>query len=221
MIGKRTSFANGEFFHIYNRGVDKRIVFNNNYDLDRFLQSMVQFNVINPIGSLYENSFRQLGGPTPKSEELLVNIVAYCLNPNHFHIILEQVNEGGVSEYMKRLGGGYTSYFNSKNDRSGSLFQGRFKVVHIDSNEYLLHVSAYVNLNDRVHQLGNETPKLVESRSSWREYIDDGVRGICEQEIILGQFKDRKEYEEFALSSLELSKQRKQELKDFEKFLLE
>jgi hypothetical protein len=61
----------------------------------------------------------------------------------------------------------------------------------------------------------------VESRSSWREYIDDGVRGICEQEIILGQFKDRKEYEEFALSSLELSKQRKQELKDFEKFLLE
>jgi putative transposase len=182
---------------------------------------MVQFNVINPIGSLYENSFRQLGGPTPKSEELLVNIVAYCLNPNHFHIILEQVNEGGVSEYMKRLGGGYTSYFNSKNDRSGSLFQGRFKVVHIDSNEYLLHVSAYVNLNDRVHQLGNETPKLVESRSSWREYIDDGVRGICEQEIILGQFKDRKEYEEFALSSLELSKQRKQELKDFEKFLLE
>src|SRR3989344_3164152 len=199
MSTKRNVFSGNEFYHIYNRGVDKRIIFGDRYDLDRFFQSLIQFNAVDPIGSLHEISFRQLGGPTPKSVERLVNIVAYCLNPNHFHFVLEQLIDGGISEFMKRLGGGYTNYFNNKNGRSGSLFQGRFKSVHIDSNEYLLHVSAYTNLNDRAHQLGGPTPKLGESWSSWAEYVDPSVKGICEKEIILGQFRNRSEYEEFAL----------------------
>ncbi|KKW46050.1 MAG: Transposase [Parcubacteria group bacterium GW2011_GWB1_57_6] len=190
-------------------------------EIHRFFQSMVEFNVVDPVGSLYQNSFRQLSGPTPKSEDMLVDIIAYCLNPNHFHIILEQLVEGGISEFMKRLSGGYTCFFNHKNERSGSLFQGKFKAVHIDSNEYLLHVSAYVNLNDRVHVLSGRTPKLIASRSSWQEYMGNGVRGICEKEIILGQFKNIGEYKEFALESLESTRQRKQELKDFDAFLLE
>lgn len=221
MSRRRNDFAEGEFYHVYNRGVDKRIIFSDSYDTQRFSKSMIEFNVIDPIGSLYENSFLQLGGPTPKSEEKLVNIIAYCLNPNHFHFILEQLTDGGVSEFMKRLGGGYTGYFNNKYERSGSLFQGKFKAIHIDSDEYLLHASAYVNLNEHVHQLGGRTPKLVQSISSWREYTDERVKGICEKEIILGQFRDRDEYKEFALSSLESIVQRKEEMKDFDKFLLE
>jgi len=221
MSTRKSAFANGEFFHIYNRGVDKRIIFSDRYDMQRFFQSMVEFNTVDPIGSLYQNSFRGLSGSTPKSEDRLVNIIVYCLNPNHFHIILEQLVEGGISEFMKRLSGGYTSYFNSKNERSGSLFQGRFKAIHIDSNEYMLHVSAYVNLNDQVHLLGGPTPKLVESRSSWGECTDISVKGICEKGIILGQFGNVEEYKEFALSSLESIIQRKEELKDFDKFMLE
>ena len=146
---------------MYNRGVDKRIIFTDEYDIRRFFQSVVEFNTPQPIGSLYESSFRRLGGETPKFEGKLVNIIAYCLNPNHFHMLLEQAMDGGISEFMKRLGGGFTNYFNNKYKRSGSLFQGVFKDVHIDTNEYLLHVSAYVNLNDHVHKLGGETPKLV------------------------------------------------------------
>lgn len=149
-----------------------------------------------------------------------MNIIAYCLNPNHYHFILEQLVDGGISEFMKRIGG-YTLYFNNKNKRSGALFQGRFKAVHIDSNEYLLHVSSYVNLNDRVHQLGCSTPKLVDSRSSWGEYIDKRINGICEKSVILDQFKDDDEYKQFALASLELIMQRKLELKDLDRFLLE
>lgn len=221
MSARKKDFANGELFHIYNRGVDKRIIFSDPSDRDRFFQSLLEFNTVDPIGSIYENSFRRLGSETPKLSEKIVNIVAYCLNPNHFHFILEQLVDGGISQFMKRLGGGYTNYFNNKYERSGSLFQGVFKSIHIDSNEYLLHVSAYVNLNDRVHQLGSETPKLVQSRSSWGEYTDKTVRGICEKEVILGQFGNVEEYREFALSSLESIIQRKEELKDFDKFLLE
>jgi len=221
MSARKKNFANGEFYHIYNRGVDKRIIFTDKYDMQRFFQSIIEFNTVNPIGSLYANSFRGLSGETPKSEEKLANIVAYCLNQNHFHFILEQVTDGGISEFMKRLGGGYTSYFNNKHKRTGSLFQGVFKAVYVDSNEYLLHVSAYVNLNDRAHQLSGETPKLVRSRSSWEEYMNKGVEGICEKEIILGQFGNKDEYKEFALSSLESIIKRKEELKGIEDFLLE
>jgi len=221
MSTRKEAFENGEFFHVYNRGVDKRIIFTDEYDIRRFFQSVVEFNTPQPIGSLYESSFRRLGGETPKFEGKLVNIIAYCLNPNHFHMLLEQAMDGGISEFMKRLGGGFTNYFNNKYKRSGSLFQGVFKDVHIDTNEYLLHVSAYVNLNDHVHKLGGETPKLVESMSSWKEYTDKRIEGICEKEIILGQFRNMNEYKEFALASLESILKRKEELKDIGDFLLE
>lgn len=214
------SFANGEFYHVFNRGVDKRIIFTDKYDIDRFFKSLIEFNIVDPIGSLYENSRKQSGGETATRENKLVNIITYCLNPNHYHLILEQLVDGGLSEFMKRLGG-YTWYFNNKYDRSGSLFQGVFKAVHIDSNEYLLHVSAYTNLNDRVHKLNDKFSTLVPSRSSWGEYMSKEVSGICEKDVILEQFRNVDEYKEFALSSLESIVQRKQELKDFDKFLLE
>lgn len=156
---RKVPFINGEFYHIYNRGVDKRDIFSNQYDLDRFFQSMDNFNIVEPIGSIYEHSFQnqkkspQLGSSTPKLK--LVNFVCYCLNPNHYHFILEQVSDKGIEKFMQRIGTGYTNYFNEKNKRSGSLFQGRFKASHVASNEYLLHLSAYVNLNDKVHQLGS------------------------------------------------------------------
>jgi len=221
MANRKSSFAIGEHYHIYNRGVDKRIIFSDAYDIRRFFKSMIEFNTVGPIGSLYENSFLQLGSETPKLSERLVNIIAYCLNPNHFHLILEQLEDNGISEFMKRLSGGYTNYFNQKNKRNGSLFQGVFKDVHIDSNEHLLHASAYVNLNDRVHQLGSETPKLVESMSSWGEYTNKEIKGVCEKEIILGQFGNSNEYEKFALSSLESIIKRKVEMKDFDELLFE
>lgn len=215
---RKQPFVDGEFYHIYNRGVDKRNIFTDEKDIDRFIQSMKEFNVTDPIGSIYENSFNKLGCPTPKSpESALVNFICYCLNPNHYHFILEQVIDGGISEFMKRLGGGYTSYFNNKYQRSGALFQGRFKSAHINSNEYLLHVGAYVNLNNHVHQLGCWTPKLV---SSWEEYMGN-VRGFCKKDILLEQFKNINEYKIFAEDSLKCILEKQHSLEDIKEFLLE
>ena len=122
---------------------------------------------------------------------------------------------------MHRLGTGYTMYFNEKYKRSGSLFQGVFKATHIDSNEYLLHVSAYVNLNNKTHQLGGEASKLV--KSSWSEYIDKDARGIgiCEKDIILGQFKSSEKYKRFALSSLDSIIERKTKEKEWQATLID
>ena len=219
MPTRKIQFVNDEFYHVYNRGVDKRDIFLDKYDLDRFIKSMLLFNNINPIGSIYEKTF---GGRTPKleSEAKLVDIVAFCLNPNHYHFILMQATDGGISEFMKRLNGGYTSYFNEKNNRSGALFQGKFKAIHIDSNEYLLHLSAYVNLNNSVHKFGGPTPKFVVA-SSWKEYIDDSVEGFCKKGIILNQFKDKNEYALFAKSSLELILEKKEKDKNLNKALFD
>lgn len=213
---RKINFANGEFYHIYNRGTDKRIIFSNEDDLNRFIQSMKEFNVLDPIGSIYQHcrswnqSQAQFGSKASKSgkkDEVLVNIVVYCLNPNHYHFILEQVSEKGIEKFMQRLGTGYSKYFNNKNERSGSLFEGKFKAAHIDSNEYLLHVSVYVNLNDRVHGFGSKASKyhkkdVVKSRSSFDEYMGKVKEGFCEKRNILGQFKNEKEYKTFAENTL-------------------
>jgi REP element-mobilizing transposase RayT len=220
---RKTPFVEDEYYHIYNRGVDKRSIFLDEDDVQRFYTSVKEFNVLEPIGSIYENSFaKKLGSWTSKPvSDSLVNLTAHCVNPNHFHLLLKQETEKGIEKFMHRIGTGYTKYFNSKYKRSGALFQGRFKSVHVDSNEYLLHVSAYINLNDRVHQLGSPTSKLVRSRSSWREYTDERCKGICEKDIVLKQFKSIGEYKKFAFLSLELILERKEKLKDIGEFLLE
>ena len=155
-----------------------------------------------------------LGRPTSK----LVNIVCYCLNPNHFNFILEQLEDNGISEFMKRLGG-YTKYFNSKNERSGSLFQGKFKAVYLSEGEQLLNTSVYVNLNNEVHSLRCKAPKY----SSWNEYIGDNNEkdGFCKKGVILDQFDNKKEYKKFALDLLVDIKRQREEEKEMEKLLLD
>jgi len=213
MTIRKAPFVNEEYYHVFNRGVDKRQIFNEYKDLNRFFQSIQEFNTIEPIGSIFENFFRKsLRSSTPKP---LVSFVCYCINPNHYHFILRQVVNRGIERFMQKLGTGYTNYFNKKYERSGSLFQGRFKSVRVDSNEYLLHLSAYVNLNDKVHPLGSSTPKWT--KSSWEEYVSGVKNGFCEKDIVLGQFKNSAEYKEFAESSLIDIKERK----EMEKFLLE
>ena len=209
---RKTPLVNNQIYHVFNRGVDRRNVFLGKYDLDRFLLCLSEFNNLEPIGSIYEQSFRKkgdsgassLGRPTSK----LVEVVAYCLNPNHFHLILQQKTEGGISEFMKRLLGGYTKYFNLKNERTGALFQGKFKAVHINNDNYLYHLSTYVNLNNQVHKI------KTGYCSSWEEYM--GKEGLCDKTMILSHFPGIEAYEKFALEQLQKTLETRGEINDFE-----
>ncbi|MEO8637836.1 MAG: transposase [Candidatus Taylorbacteria bacterium] len=212
---RKVNFVEGEYYHVYNRGVDKRAIFNSIVDVNRFFLSMTEFNREDPIGSLYEKSFQKIDNEKPNP---LVSFVAYCLNPNHFHFIVTPVAEKGIELFMQRLGTGYTMYFNERYDRSGCLFQGKYKASHISSNEYLLHVSAYVNLNNEVHQLGGKASKLV--KSSWNEYIVPNSKGICDKDIILGQYTVNG-YKKFALDSLKDIIERKECEKNFRDILID
>lgn len=215
---RKTEFANGEFYHVYNRGVEKRSITEDQYDSNRFVQSMIEFNDILVTGGIYENSFNL--SLEKEKQRPLVNIIAYCINPNHFHFLLEQVADQGISKFIHRLCGGYTQYFNKKHKRSGTLFEGPFKAKHVDTDEYLLRLSAYVNLNDRVHQLSTLGAKLV--RSSWREYESIKMSNyICRRDILTKRFAKASEYERFALETLPLMLEHKKEQKELEELFLE
>ena len=194
---RKLQFSNGEYYHIYNRGVDHRSIVNDEIDSDRFVDSMRLFNTVELKGGIYEISFRE-DSKKLKFKDPLVDIIAYCLNPNHFHLCLCQRRKNGISEFMKRLSGGYAYYFNKRHKRTGSLLEGRFKAKHLDDNNYLLHVSCYVSLNDKVHKLSYPVSNLV--RSSWEENTTD-LEGICSNKIIEGQYS-KIEYKKFALSNL-------------------
>ncbi|MEK7186964.1 MAG: transposase [Patescibacteria group bacterium] len=219
---RNLQFAQGEHYHVYNRGVDKRVIFKDARDFERFLLSMTDFNSIEPIGSIYEYSFLkneskkrenpQLGNLVSKSghkkrkqeNKPLVEFIAYCLNKNHFHFILKQMEEKGIEKFMHRLGVGFTKYFNLRYKRTGALFQGTFKAVHVESNEQLLYLSVYVNLNNKIH--GHKDNHFV---SSWTEYRNESNRNICNKKIILEQFKNPLSFcKDFESMAQEIKKRR-------------
>jgi REP element-mobilizing transposase RayT len=209
---RNTEFANGEFYHIYNRGVDKRNIFSDPQDLKRWTDSIDVFNSVEPTGGLVENERdRDILVPDPQ-----VNIIAYCFNPNHFHFLLEQVSDKGIERFMHRLGTGYTKYFNVKNKRSGSLFQGTYKAKHIGSNEYLVDLSVYINLNDKIHRIKSDSNLII--KSSWKEYLHQSPNGLCKPDIILDQFK-KGEYEKYALGVLPILTESKIDKKELEHML--
>jgi REP element-mobilizing transposase RayT len=113
-----------------------------------------------------------------------VTILAYCILPNHYHLVLRCNNvEGGLSKYMQRVGGGYTMYFNQKYERTGSLFQGKFKANHVDSDSYLRHILAYVGFNNLVHNI-NDT-NLYRSSINYRDSLVGGLASSFKENDML------------------------------------
>jgi len=150
---KRPVFENDCYYHVYNRGVDKRDVFLDDEDYWRFVFSLDEFNdensTLNILRRLNVNEGNRISFKPEKNEdkEKLVEVVCYCLMPNHYHFILRQIKKGGISKFMQKLGIGYTNYLNQKIERSGVLFQGKFKAALIDKDSYLNYLRAYIHLN--------------------------------------------------------------------------
>ena len=141
---RKISFAIGEYYHIYNRGVEKRNIFTNDSDYKRFNKLLFVANGTEAF------SYRDL--KDKKLSEIdrgkqLVAIGAYCQMPNHFHILVKEIKKGGISLFMEKFTTGYSKYFNKKYDRVGALFQGRFKAQHVNRDEHLKYLFSYIHLN--------------------------------------------------------------------------
>ena len=141
--------------------------------------------------------------------EFLVELNVYCLNPNHIHFQLKQLADSGVRSFMHKISTSYTNYFNKKYDRTGSLFQGRYKSIHIDTNEYFLYLSAYINKNHFIHGY-KEGDEWV--YSSLYDYLGRREKPLCEinTDSILGQFSCVREYEKYIYDNALYIKENKQ-----------
>lgn len=149
---KRPQLIDGEYYHVFNRGVEKRKIFTMKRDYERFMFDLFACN----DEALLENSTFYYRGSTSiiryimkkgKSRRPIVSILCFCLMPNHYHLLLRQHGERGIPWFMQKLGTAYTMYFNTKHERVGALFQGRYKAVHIKEESYLTHLSRYIHIN--------------------------------------------------------------------------
>jgi len=145
---RRDPFAPGEYYHVFSRGIDKRQVYIDERDFERFEKLLYLAN--DEHGQVNLELLKQV---SPKElfslprKKPLVAIGAYCLMDNHPHIVMREVTDGGISKFMHKVGTGYTSYFNRKYDRIGNLMVKPFRAKHITDDVYLRHVTQYVHLN--------------------------------------------------------------------------
>ncbi|MEK7461687.1 MAG: transposase [Patescibacteria group bacterium] len=148
-MSTRVPFGTGEWYHCYCRGVDKRKVFLESKDYERFILSMHAGNgplAVHLSNILRNKKFNEIL-TTLFQNEHLVDIGAFCLMPNHFHLLLKEVEEGGISLFMQKVLTGYTMYFNEKYERKGALFANTYNSRHIFDDRYFKKVIAYIHLN--------------------------------------------------------------------------
>lgn len=188
------------------------------HDSDRFVLLLQLLNTGKVIGSIQETlssidktTLRILLSGSDKykrkdNTDPLVELVAYCLNPNHFHLILKQVSENGVPLFLQKFTMAYSKYINTKYQRKGALFYRKYGRRHIATDEYLIHASTYVSLNDRVHGIQSDNCALV--RSSWQEYMEQ-MPGFCNKEVVLASFDNKVDYNNYAMDALHIMRERK------------
>lgn len=144
---RKIKLIGGEYYHIYNRGNSKQKIFQNEKDYQRFISLLYVSNMDEnfDLSNLSRNS--QFDVYQVKRKINLVDMGAYCLMPNHFHILLTEKTEGGISRFMQKLSTAYSMYYNRKYKRSGSLFEGKFKSQHVDNDNHLKYLFSYIHLN--------------------------------------------------------------------------
>jgi len=182
-MNKNPPFANGYYYHIYNRGVEKRNVFLDKWDYSRFLQTLDFYRKI-PL-SMKLSDYRRKIIKWQQDQREIVRIHCYCLMPNHFHLLIQQLEDIGITNFLKKITNSYTRYFNTKYERIGPLFQGSFKAKLIETDEYLLQVSKYIHRNP----FNLETWKdYIYPYSSYRYFMSEERSQFCNPDFILSYF---------------------------------
>src|SRR3990167_2483509 len=192
-------YIEGGYYHIYNRGVEKRKIFKDKQDYIVFLRFLKEYLLPSKhpdLTKLHEIYPRR----NPINCYQDIQLLAFCLMPNHFHLFLKQKSEKGLQNFMRALSTSYVLYLNYKYNRVGPLFQGRYKAILIDNEAYYLHISRYIHNNPR-DLLTKVSPLQDYSFSSYPDYLGLRKTNWLNTKIILSSFKDKKRgvnsYEEF------------------------
>lgn len=217
--------AINEFYHLFDRGVEKRQIFMDKNDYFRFIHDLYEFNDVKPalqfgnVGRATSNTSSNIASNIEeRNRDLLVNVHAFVLMPNHHHLLAEQLKDDGITLFMKKLHGGYARGFNEKHKRNGYLFQGRFKDVHVSRDKQLAHLVCYIHSNPlkiwkknwKEKQLTKpeikEALKFLE-KYRWSSHLDYlGIKNfpsIINKEFLLEFFNGTEGYKKFFIDWLE------------------
>lgn len=201
------------YYHCFNRGVNKQQIFLNKRDYTRALDTL-RFYIFRDPPIKYSKLFFLntedrivLLDNLRKNNQKLVNIICFAFMPNHFHFLIEQISDNGISKFMSNFQNSYSRYFNVKHERVGPLFQGQFKAVRIEDTEQLLHVSRYIHLNPYTSGITKDKDDLEKYIwSSYSEYSGVALSSLCDKEVILSQFSHSYSYREFVSDNADYQK---------------
>jgi putative transposase len=186
-------FTENGIYHVYNRGVEKRDIFLDEQDYAVFLHLLKYYlSPVDPknIHPLMEFQNFSVVRPRPLANiEKEVNLIEYCLMPNHFHLILQQTSIDGVTKLLRRIATTYSMYFNKRYKRVGYLFQGKYKAALVETDLYLLHLSRYIHLNPS--EL-TRSDLVNYPYSSYKYYLGLAKAGWVKPDLILNYFNQTK-----------------------------
>ncbi len=209
---RKTIFANDQIYHVFNRGVEKRTIFLTKRDYERAIQTLTFYSYadlqirFSKFLQLQESLKLETISKIKSNNPQRVELIAFCLMPNHFHILIRQTQENGISRFLADFTNSYTKYFNIKNDRVGPLMQGLFKAVRIEDNNQLVHVSRYIHLNPTSSFLIKPAELDTYHWSSYPEYLGLVDEQVCQKEEILGQFESMDLYKQFVLDQIDYAR---------------
>lgn len=193
-----------QIYHVLNRGNGAIPIFKTDYDYSKFLEIVFYYQNANP--PIKFSKFLQL--PVSQRKEIieglslkkdfLIEIIAFCLMPNHFHFIIKQIKDKGIYKFMSLFQNSYARYFNLKSKRKGGLFEERFKVIRIETDAQLLHLSRYIHLNPYSSYVVKDFSSLLKyPYSSLPEYLGQNKVKRCNSNIVFDQFPNLMEYQKF------------------------
>jgi len=203
MPGRTIPLVTNQVYHVFNRGIDHRPTFLNDREFGRaievitfyrFVKIPVKFSVFHIWSKENREKFLT---ESNKSGAKLVEIISYCLMPNHFHLLIKQKTDNGIAKFISNFLNSYTRYFNTKHKRTGPLFLDQFKALRIETEEQLLHVSRYINLNPYSSYIVKTFKDLEKYKWSSLPELLGLQKGICQPQEILSRFKDISGFKKF------------------------
>lgn len=210
---RKLVFANDEIYHVFNRGVEKRPTFADKRELNRALLTLDFYRFAKPPVKLSKfltipkDQQEKFLDNIKKEFDRLVEIICFCLMPNHFHFMFRQKLANGISTFTSNFTNSYTKYFNTKHERIGPLFEGIFKAVRIESEDQLIHTSRYIHLNPVSSFLIE--PEDLESYqwSSYPEFLGLSDKNLTIKKFVLNFFPTIDAYKKFVLDHADYARQ--------------
>lgn len=207
MPSRKFPLMKGYYYHVFNRGLNRQPTFTVPREYARAMTGLWYYRYhtsrsLHSYLGLAESIRTEIGNKLEQKDERYVDIVSYCLMPNHFHLLIKQLEEGGISKFVGIFQNSFTRYFNKKRNLQGGLFIPQFKAVLVETDEQLLHLSRYIHINPYASAVVNSLEGLLDfPYSSFAGILGKRKDNILSDvDVILSNFKTSSDYKQFVIN---------------------